>query len=721
MQSGDTGGRCKEVGSVIASVSIDCVTHESGSGSGGCEVHLEGEAARSPTSKGICTNTLYGGFGPQHCPSGLGCITHPLSLSFSSPASDGAYPAPLEEVCFPNELSYLAAVQGEVDSACGGSEGSSYVDLGFPNMVQIDSVWLEDAPSFDSNGSIEVDSAAGYYVRPCPLGSCSGVHELEGVPIQLNPCAFYDECFSNLSGRDPNADYIFTGVRDGFKIVDDTFGGSYACNNYSSILDPEFRSQMDNNIEAELIRGKVSVVSDPPTCIRAMGAIRKSNGKLRPITDCRCPEGESINNFMSTTCKEFTFLKLDEVADYMEHSCWFAVLDLQAAYRSVHIFPQHRTFQGFVWDVNGLPGYLTDNCLSFGLRCAPYIFSRLTEFVVRGMLRRGYHGIFGYLDDFLVVADSEDLCRDKLHGLIRFVRSLGFDVAWDKLISPTQVATYLGIEMDSINMQFRLPGKKLVKLKSLVAKYKSASHATKRELQVLAGHLAHASTVVRGGRTFSRRLLNLVKYLPDSPRRVTLPEWFKPDLVWWAKLMDTFNGSAKVIRSQTTLEGHISTDSSMSGFGGVWAGDWFVGTWVDPLTHRTEGVPDHHLVSSPESYTPSININILELWPVIVAAQRWGRYWQGKKVHFLTDNTQVLQMINTGRSASIECMFWIRELFWLSFIYNFHAVASHIGTQDNIVPDHLSRCYDPKYKSFPQFDLIGHLCCFQSWPLSTQH
>ena len=87
----------------------------------------------------------------------------------------------------------------------------------------------------------------------------------------------------------------------------------------------------------------------------------------------------------------------------------------------------------------------------------------------------------------------------------------------------------------------------------------------------------------------------------------------------------------------------------------------------------------------------------------------------------LTDNTQVLSMVNTGRSSSVRCMFWIRELFWVSVIHNFHLVASHIGTDDNVIPDFLSRYFDPKSRIVPPTSLTLGLCCFQGWMPSTPH
>ena len=86
------------------------------------------------------------------------------------------------------------------------------------------------------------------------------------------------------------------------------------------------------------------------------------------------------------------------------------MLDLPAAYRSVHIDPHDRPYQGFVWDINWEERYFQDNGLCFGLKCAPYIVPQLTEFIVRCMDLRGHSGIFGYLDDFLIVAETKEDC-----------------------------------------------------------------------------------------------------------------------------------------------------------------------------------------------------------------------------------------------------------------------------------------------------------------------
>ena len=72
--------------------------------------------------------------------------------------------------------------------------------------------------------------------------------------------------------------------------------------------------------------------------------------------------------------------------------------------------------------------FFRDNGLCFGLRCAPFIFTQLMEFVLRCMMRHDINGIFRYLDDFLLVAEDELSCKLKLDMLIELLISgrLGF-------------------------------------------------------------------------------------------------------------------------------------------------------------------------------------------------------------------------------------------------------------------------------------------------------
>ena len=73
-----------------------------------------------------------------------------------------------------------------------------------------------------------------------------------------------------------------------------------------------------------------------------------------------------------------------------------------------------------------------------------------------------------------------------------------------------------------------------------------------------------------------------------------------------------------------------------------------------------------------------------------------------------------MSILNTGHSTSVNSMFWVRELFWLSVIFNFHLVASYVPSKANVVPDFLSRFfYQKRVSPIPPF-LTWDLCCFKS-------
>ena len=525
------------------------------------------------------------------------------------------------------------------------------------------------------------------------------VHYLDGCRLQLKPCAFFKEAYCRPSGIDPNAEFIFNGVLHGFDILDDVTPSSYCCDNYSSIMDDEFKSQMDANVIYELSRDKVSVVDHIPRCVHALGAVRKSSGKLRPITDCKRPLGFSIYNHMETTCQEFSYTHIDEVTDTLIPESFMAVLDIKAAYRSVNINPNHKEFQGFQWPLNGTATYFTDNCLCFGLRCAPWIFTQLTEFIIRGMKARGFASCFGYLDDFLVMGQTYSECNRALNVLSEFLSFLGFELALEKVVKPSQSVKYLGLLIDSVKMELSLPPDKLKKLYDLVLRFSSENktRATKHELDSLCGVIAHASKVVRGGRTFSRRLINLSSSISGKHDVIALPDWFKADLQWWLSFCQVFNGKAPIIDTRILIPYPVETDSSLSGFGCIWNDDYVVGSWSDhSLIHADIDIPWDHWAQGPVFVKENPDINLLELWPILVSVWRWGRAWTGCKVRFKSDNTQVVRMLNTGRSRSIHCMAWLRELFWLCFLHDIHITSEYISTHDNIVPDYLSRVTDPK-------------------------
>lgn len=54
-----------------------------------------------------------------------------------------------------------------------------------------------------------------------------------------------------------------------------------------------------------------------------------------------------------------------------------------------------------------------DNLLSFGLSCAPAIFNRLSNAIVRMMSLRGFTAVVSYLDDFVLIGRTKASKRSR--------------------------------------------------------------------------------------------------------------------------------------------------------------------------------------------------------------------------------------------------------------------------------------------------------------------
>jgi hypothetical protein len=64
----------------------------------------------------------------------------------------------------------------------------------------------------------------------------------------------------------------------------------------------------------------------------------------------------------------------------------------------------------------------------------------------------------------------------------------------------------------------------------------------RRELKSLAGKLQHACKVVRLGRTFLRRMLDLLRGSARKQQSIRLNAAFRSDLRWWQCFLGGWNG-----------------------------------------------------------------------------------------------------------------------------------------------------------------------------------
>ena len=104
---------------------------------------------------------------------------------------------------------------------------------------------------------------------------------------------------------------------------------------------------------------------------------------------------------------------------------------------------------------------------------------------------------------------------------------------------------------------------------------------------------------------------------------VRLNNEFRLDLKWWLEFAAKFNGKARIIPSLDPALA-VYSDSSKFGFRALHADGCIAGAFNFKDSKELQGWLGHHFVFADDVGCRSDNINILELWPILVGVHHWG-------------------------------------------------------------------------------------------------
>ena len=476
---------------------------------------------------------------------------------------------------------------------------------------------------------------------------------------------------------------LLAGLNEGFRVGFDrsTPLRSAQSNMHSAREHPEvIQSYLDKECSMGRMLGpfsSVDVQALPQLHINRFGVIPKGHGtgKWRLITDLSYPTGASVNDGIAPELCSLTYTSVEKVAQVAaqyEKGALMAKIDIEAAYRLVPVHPADRPLQAMEW--RGM--VYIDPMLPFGLRSAPKLFNAIADALEWGLKQRGVQHVFHYLDDFIVIAPpgSPD-CARALETLNTSCAALGIPIAQHKREGPCACLTFLGIEIDTVASQLRLPADKLTRLQTLLSEWGDRKACSRRELESLVGHLNHACKVVRSGRSFLRRMLDLLHTVPMHPLRphpIRLNRAFRSDLAWWRLFVESWNGVSFLTPPPQLPALQLASDASGSWGCGAWHGSrWFQIQWDQ------------------RSY--SLQIMTKELLPIVLACATWGPGWHNHRVRCLCDNQAVVAAIRSRTCRESHCMHLLRALAFLEAQHNFHLQPEYIDTRANHLADDLSR------------------------------
>ena len=98
---------------------------------------------------------------------------------------------------------------------------------------------------------------------------------------------------------------------------------------------------------------------------------------------------------------------------------------------------------------------------------------------------------------------------------------------------PSTTATFLGIVVDTAQLELHISGDKLCCMRSLVTEWLGRRSRCRLELESLVGHLSHAAVVIRPGRIFLRQLFAVMSKTSKKHHFVHLYIVAKADMDWW--------------------------------------------------------------------------------------------------------------------------------------------------------------------------------------------
>ena len=180
-------------------------------------------------------------------------------------------------------------------------------------------------------------------------------------------------------------------------------------------------------------------------------------------------------------------------------------IDLQDAYKYIFVNPDDWELLGSTLNVRLSDGtiqkqYFIDCFLPFGLRTSPRIFCTYAEALRYIMLQNGVSIVANYIDDFFTCGYPDTIeCSTNLQTMINTCEELGFSVQPNKTVLPTTTMEYLGIEIDTVQMQLRISDERLNDIMNELYAWKHRKVCTKRDLLSIIGKLTFVSRVVRAG------------------------------------------------------------------------------------------------------------------------------------------------------------------------------------------------------------------------------
>jgi hypothetical protein len=422
---------------------------------------------------------------------------------------------------------------------------------------------------------------------------------------------------------------------------------------------------VDAEIQAMLDKAAIHEI-DPTEAPRGFYSnlffVPKKDGGIRPIINLR-----TLNQNISAP--HFKMEGLHMLRDLIRPNDFVCKLDLKDAYFTIPIHTTHRRYLRFVWRDKHYE-YL---CLPFGLSTAPRLFTKILKPALSYLRQLGYRLIV-YLDDMLMANETEHGLRSVADQCICLLQALGFVINWDKsALEPTQSLTFLGLTLDTTNMQLLVPSDKLHNIRKDCRGLLDRWQVSARDVARLLGKFTSISQAILPGPLFARclqrSLIDTLHRHKSYEATFSLSPAAREELQLWISQLSQWNGRSILPHSPDVS---ITTDASRTGWGATCGTLSTGGAWSAEET--------------------AFHINYLELKAAFLALQSFVNDRLYIHVMLYLDNTSAIAYINRqgGTKSPPLCDLSLQIWKWCLF-RNITIEAVHIPGVLNGEADRLSR------------------------------
>ena len=401
---------------------------------------------------------------------------------------------------------------------------------------------------------------------------------------------------------------------------------------------------------------------------------KRNSTDLRVILDLSFPKGESVNSAIpKESLDNASFkLKLPTPLDFAERirekgqGCLLYKVDLSRAYRQLRSDPLDWPLLGVDWQQE----HFVDLAIPFGLRHGASACQRTSEAASAVSASEHDTDTLTYVDDTGGLALPE-VALDHYYGLLQTLDMLGLQTAPDKCQPPATQMLWIGVWYDSVRMLMAIDRERIREALSACEAFLAADKITLHALQKLLGKLFHATKCTVAARAFLSRLLDLFR-VAGTVQLVIITPSARADAYWLLTFLYQFNGLTLI--KPSGFQHTASVDSCLKGAGG----------WCEGLGYYSVEYPEY-------IQTCDFCISGLECFNLLMAVRLWIQDWSGCRVEIFCDNWATVCSAASGKAQDPLIRSTLRELWWLSALWDVDLTVTHKPGEQMALADMLSR------------------------------